>query len=437
MQILPVAFLILIGAGLFLMFKSQKGKTETDTTTAINPPQDSFVQEVREVLESSYPDIDFTYNEETDTFEPSDKESDGPQTFLGNLRNRTQDMGKADRVEFLQTFFGHLTEQTELTSEILRENLLMRNRTAEEFSQRQIMMNPGDKKNENPFEPIIIAKGEMLFEPVLDLDNAVQPMNVQTMREHGFAFDEFVQIATQNLLKITPEDKDIHWERIADNIWISKMQDDYDAARLFLFPDKISLPVQGALIAYAPSHAVCLVTTNTDDATLKHMIELGNQSSETHRQLSLALWQQTDKGWTRMTAEDRNSVIGRAALIENVTAYNDQQNILDQHFAKMQEDIHVAKVIAVSKKSTEGPPLIKTLSVFIGQGSYLPKTDVVVLGFDEKPKDDTMLEVEWEKFIEIIGEDNLHPHPDYIPTRYIYSSNLSQANIDALLSNAS
>jgi len=239
----------------------------------------------------------------------------------------------------------------------------MRNRTAEEFSQRQIMMHPGNKTNENPFEPIIIAKGEMLFEPVLDLDNAVQPMNVQTMREHDFAFDEFIQIATQNLLKITPKDKDSHWELIADDIWISKIQDDYDSARLFLFPDKISLPVKGSLITYAPSHAVCLVTSSREDATLKHMIELGNQSSETHRQLSLALWQQTDKGWARMTAEDRNNAIGRAALIENVTTYNDQKNILEQHFAKLQEDIHVAKVIAVSKVRADGPPLIKTLSV--------------------------------------------------------------------------
>jgi len=398
MHILPIAFLILIGAGLFLMLKSQKGKTPTETTRAV---------------------------------------ADGPQTFLGNLRNRTQDMSKADRVAFLQTFFGHLTEQTELTPDILRKNLLIRNRTSEEFSQRQIIMNQGNKTNEDPFEPIIIAKGEMLFEPVLDLDNAVQPMNVQTMREHSFAFDEFIQIATQNLLKITPKDKDSHWELIADNIWISKIQDDYDSARLFLFPDKISLPVQGDLIAYAPSHAVCLLTTSTDDATLKHMIELGNQSSETHRQLSLALWQQTDKGWARMTAEDRNSAIGRAALIESVTAYNDQKNILDQHFEKMQEDVHVAKVIAVSKENAEGPPLIKTLSVFIGQGSYLPKTDVVVLSFDEKPKDDTMLEVEWNEFVEIIGKGNLGPHPDYKPARYIYSGELSQATIDKLVSSAS
>jgi len=88
-------------------------------------------------------------------------------------------------------------------------------------------------------------------------------------------------------------------------------------------------------------------------------------------------------------------------------------------------------------ENAEGPPLIKTLSVFIGQGSYLPKTDVVVLSFDEKPKDDTMLEVEWNEFVEIIGKGNLRPHPDYKPARYIYSGELSQATIDKLVSSAS
>jgi len=48
-----------------------------------------------------------------------------------------------------------------------------------------------------------------------------------------------------------------------------------------------------------------------------------------------------------------------------------------------------------------------------------------------------MREVEWDQFVEIVGEDNLRPHPDYKPARYIYSGELSQATIDRLVSSAS
>ena len=425
MNLIGIGSGILICAGLCLIFWLQRDTAVTETIT-----EERFVGEVRTLLKDYYPNTELTYNSETDTFAPTDVSIDSPRLFLGNLRPRTEDMSKSDRESFIRTFLAQVSQETDITPDMLRENLVMRNRTPEEFSHRQISMTPmGD---EEAFEPIIIAKGEMLFEPVLDFDNALQPMNMKIMREQGFAFDEFVQLAGQNLLRQTPVDIGDHWERIAENIWISKLNDDYDAARLFLFPEHLALPVKGSLIAYAPSHAVCLITTNTDAETLGQMIELGNQSSETHRPLSRALWRQTEAGWKRMTSDDRNTVEGRASLMENLTAYRDQSEILDQHFARTQQDIHIAKVITRTNDKGEGDPIIETLSVFIGQGSYLPKTDFVVLGFEKSPEGGAMLEIEWDKFVEIIGEENLPTHPDYLPVRYMYMDELSRENINAL-----
>ena len=426
MNFLAIGSGILICTGLFLIFWLQRGAPTEKTTNH----EDSLVGEVRGLLNEFYPDTALTYNSETDTFEPDDENGDGPRMFLGNLRSRTQDMSESDRLAFMRSFLGHVSQETEITPEILRESLLMRNRTPEEFSNRQIMMTPTN--DEDPFESIIIAKGEMLFEPVLDLDNALQPMTVDIMRKHGFAFDEFIQLASQNLLKVTPEKTTEHWELIAENIWISKLNDDYDAARLFLFPEQLSLPIEGPLIAYAPSHAICLITGQTDSETLRQMIELGNQSSETHRPLSQALWQQTEAGWSRMQSNDRNSVEGRAYLIETLNAYDDQQSSLTQYFEKTDQDIHVSKIITRSHEKVKDGPIIETLSVFIGQGSYLPKTDFVVLSFDENLKEGDLSEIGWDKFIEIIGKENLRPHPDYLPVRFIYTGTLSQDKIDAL-----
>lgn len=426
MTFLAIGSGILICAGLFLIFWLQR---DTPAEDAANHG-DSFVGEVRALLQEFYPDTAFTYNGETDKFEPVDENGDGPRMFLGNLRSRTQDMSESDREAFIRTFLGHVSQETEITPEILRASLLMRNRTPEEFSNRQITMTP--IKDEDPFEPVIIARDEMLFETVLDFDNALQPMTVENMREQGFKFDEFVQLAGQNLLRMTPENTHDHWELIAEDIWISKLNDDYDAARLFLFPEQLSLPIQGPLIAYAPSHAICLITTQTNSDTLNQMITLGNQSAETHRPLSHALWKQTQTGWSRMKSDDRNSVEGRAFLVETLNAYNDQQSTLEQYFEKTGQDIHVAKIIARSHDDADGNTIIETLSVFIGQGSYLPNTDFVVLGLDNNPKNDEVSELPWNKFVEIIGEENLLPHPDYLPVRYIFNGSLAQEKIDSL-----
>jgi len=432
MELLGIGSGVLIFAGLCLIFWLQRQASTNPNAGS----EDRFVDEVRAILKAYYPNVDFAYNLEIDTFAPTNETDDGPRIFLGNLRLRTQDMSQSDREAFMRTFLGHVSQETEITPEILRENLYMRNRTPEEFSNRQVLMAP-DKKDDEPFEPIIIAKGDMLFEPVLDFDNAIQPMNVKIMREHGFAFDEFVQMAGQNLLRATPEQADTHWELIEEDIWISKLNDDYDAARLFLFPEQLALPVKEPVISYAPSHSVCLITSRADTETLAQMIELGNQSAEAHRPLSRALWQQTETGWARMKSDDRNSVDGRAYLIEMLSAYDDQADILQQHFEKTQQDIHVAKIITRSQDNANGESNIETLSVFIGQGSYLPKTDIVVLAFEpDLKKDDEMWEVAWDKFVEIIGEKNLPIHPDYRPERYMYLDTLSQEKIDALRASA-
>jgi len=291
----------------------------------------------------------------------------------------------------------------------------------------------GAKDMEKPFEPIIIAKGEMQFEPVLNMDDAVQTMNAENMREAGFAFDEFIQLAGKNLLSVTPPNSPDHWEKLEADIWISKLNDDFDAARVFLFPEELSFPFTETPIVYAPSHAICLITSKTDEATLKRLIELGDDSSQTHRPLSRALWQLVEGNWRRMMSQDRNSAAGRSRFIETINSYDDQKNALEQLFEATERDIHVAAVIVRDKSKEDEPDQLETLSAFIGHHSYLPKTDFVVLGFEDAKIDKTIREVPWDVFANIIGEENLISHPDLKPVRYMFGDPISDDKIQALL----
>ncbi len=429
-NILGILSAILLIIGLALIYLLTR---KTPQSQPVSSAGDAFAKEVKAVLHDVYPNTAFIYDEANDTYSPvsmnEDDEAPFLNIFLGNLRNRTLELGQADRDAYIRNFLNQVIQSEEVTAETLRETLLMRNRTPEEFSLRQLIMTPDD--GEYPFEPIIIAKGEMLFEPVLNLENAVSSVNVKTMREHGFAFDELIQIAGQNLLGLTPDTAADHWEKLEGDIWISKLNDDFDAARVFLFPEQLKFPFAGSPIVFAPSHAICLITSHTDEATLARMIELGKASAETHRPLSHALWHQTDDGWRRMESEDRNSTVGRARLVETLTAYEDQKNSLEQHFEKTKQDIHVAAVIATSDDTDPKVPIIKTQAVFIGVGSYLPKTDFIILGFEAMSDSKPIDQVNWDTLVEVL-DDKFQPHPDYLPERYICSGALTKAEIKAL-----
>lgn len=422
---------IFIIGGLALIYALNK---KAPQNASEQPRDDTFLHEMLAVLQDVYPDSDFSYDRASDTISPiaSENKDNAPflDLFLGNLRNRTLELGKADRKDFLRKFLEQAAQSGEVTIDALRESVLMRNRTPEEFSLRQLLMSPEGGKD--PFEPIIIAKGEMLFEPVLNLENSVSPISVQTMREHGFAFDEFIQMASQNLLSVTPEGSANMWEKLEDDIWISKLNDDFDASRVFLFPEHLELPFEGNPVVYAPSHTVCLITDQFDDATLARVVELGNASAETHRPLSRALWHRDTGEWRRMESDDRNSAVGRARLIETLAAYDEQKNGLEQHFDKTQQDIHVAAVMAQSDNTDPAAPKIETRAVFIGKGSYLPKTDFVILGFEEMSDKTPIDQVDWGTLENILGEENFKPHPDLLPVRYQLETDLSDSQIKAL-----
>jgi len=435
---LLIGSILCLGVGGVIIFKLSQGEKNASQTLGFNEIQDSFTQEVHLALGEAFPDENFVYDSETDTFKPatqahddSDDNTSPLRIFLGNLRNRAQDMGTADRKAFLQNFLKQVSQNQKITAEVLKEKLLMRCRTQEEFSTREFLMK--DNSNDNNYEPIIISKGEMQFEPVLNYDETIQSLSVPNMREAEFTFDEAVQLAGQNLLSITPQASADHWEKLEDNIWISRLYDDFDSARLFLFPEHIAFPFTENPIAYAPSHAVCLITPNSDKATLTRLIALGDESSQTHRPLSRALWQQTDDQWRRLESDDRYSPIGHSRFSETLINYDDQQSAVAQFFETSEIDIHVAKIMTREINEEGQPDRLETLAVFIGQHSYLPKTDFIVLAFDELKTNDDIKDIPWDKFVEIIGAENLIAHPDLKPVRYMFNDPISVETIQALV----
>jgi len=149
--ILILSLLLIVLGGLMIFTLNRRGQKNVPTSEDKNA-LDSFVEDIREVLGEVIPDTQFEYNSSIDTFAPVVNSNDtefseapnGMTLFLGNLRNRTQDMGSADRKEFLRSFLIQATSQTELTPELVKETLFMRCRTPEEFATRECLMNAKD-----------------------------------------------------------------------------------------------------------------------------------------------------------------------------------------------------------------------------------------------------------------------------------------------------
>ena len=420
--LLIVSFLC-IAIGLGMVFLHNR-KSETGDITAPNKP-DSFAKEMLAAVTDFYPDVPFRYTPSADVIDtPDDYDGDHQyQFYLGNMRNRSRDMGRKDRAAYIREMIATFTDRSEITAQELKESLYLRARTGSELVLRNILLDSPDKTGGSV---AAINRDDIILELVMDLPNGVRVIDLETLEEHDIKMDEAVNIAGNNLLRATPTEGADLWEKVSENIWISKLHDDYDAARVFTFPEHLPLPFKGLATAYAPAHAIMLITDKPDEDTLNRMVEFGNNAAEVHRPLSLALWGQTETGWKRLTSKERRSMIWQAALADDTMAYSEQKNILEQIFEKKEKDIFVASVMAAKEKDGE----IFTLAVFIDGHCYMPIVDYIVL-HDEAEES---FKVPWSRFIDILGPERLKAVPELTPKRLEFKGDLPSEIKHALIS---
>jgi len=419
-----IAFILLVLSGIALFFLRSRNTEPSEIIDSSD--QDKFSLEFLTILSEIYPDVGYQYDAKSDTISRVDSISDerGYTFYLGNLRNRALEMGGKERKTYLRDTILVFTDNSEITSDELKNSLYLRARTVSEISLRNLYLN----NYENPPKtPAILNRGNIAMEIVMDIPNAIRTIDLETLQQNDMDLETGLNLAATNLLKTTPQKTEDIWEKIDENIWISKLNDDYDAARLFTFPGELYLPFDGPLVIFAPAHSVALISSSQDEEILSKMVDFGTSAAETHRPLSQALWQAKAEGWVRLTSTDRTTPAGAAYFKEQLTDYLQQREILEQKFEKDNIDIFVPTIMTFENDKDE----ITTFAVLVDDHTYLPKVNRVVLDSENISKGSVY--VEWDDFTSIIGEKNMNPVPDLIPPRYDFDGQLTKEKKKKLL----
>jgi hypothetical protein len=418
MSLLLIGSFLCIAIGLGIAFFSQR-KSQNSPPTPTSK-KDNFAAEMLSELQGLFPDAGFAYDARSDMIEPPEGYSGEHdyKIFLGNLRNRAQDMGREERHQFIREMIMTFTDRSEITAEELKANLFLRARTGTELSLRNILLASPDAK---PSTPAAINRGDIILEVVMDIPNGVRMVDQETLTEHEVTLEDGVNLAATNLLRITPDSGDDLWEKIDENVWISKPHDDYDAARLFTFPEQMRLPFKGKAAAYVPSHSIVLITDKRDEATFKTMMDFGASAAETHRPLSFDIWEQVDEGWKKMTSPDRASLVYKASVESSGRAYAEQKEVLEQVFEAKEKDIFVASVMMMKNTDTGE---YTTLAVFIDGHSYLPIVDYIIPQLGGAGNKEINGKIKWDRFVEILGQQYLVAVPGLEPERYEFTGSI-------------
>jgi len=382
---------------------------------------DNLASEFISLLQKKYPNDSFIYDEKMNEVGPV--EGDGPKIFLGNIFNNVKDMPHEDRYAYIKEFFETITRQSDhLTLETLKSFLLTRVRTPYELNLRELILSP--KLQDEGFFSVNV--GELFFDLTIDYGNSLSTPPKTDLVNAGGSDETVLDIALQNLQSISD---DSPWEKIAPNIWASKYNDDYDAARLvclyprYVLPEGVENP-----IAYMRSHNICLITDKDDPETLALMVQKGDELASNARKLSLAFWKNKDAGWHPLTVDTIHpsyDIIQNQSIMEISSFYGEQKEQLENIFLTESKDIFVGSVMMAKEKSNDA---IFSYSVLtLGVDTLLPKSErVAFVDVDGPDKEQFLGMVSWDTFVKIIGIEKLVPYEALNPVRYDFVNRLGQ-----------
>jgi len=301
-------------------------------------------------------------------------------------------------------------------------NLRLRARTQEELSYRN--QNPATASD---FANTQYGNGSLVLELVENAETLVKIVTSDILDELSISADDAYAMAAAAHRRETDANQ---WQEIGD-VWMSNYQDDFDFARLVITGGDTHFPFNGdTVIAYAPSHSVCLITNNQDAHALEQLVSIGDQLSSDQRTLSKYLWTLDDSGeWNQyeiaINAEAAR-VIKTQEIRENTLTYSDQQGLLERENFK--DDIHVASYVGFEIESGE---IFSNTTYTLNQTTSLPRTDIVSIYDDEAEAIIGMLN--WDEFTSILGT-SVQIESSLKPPRYTLNNNIDATKLDTIRS---
>ena len=143
-------------------------------------------------------------------------------------------------------------------------SLRLRARTLEELHYRD--QNPATATN---LTHTLYGNGPLLLELVENSETHVKLVTSDVLDTLSINADEAFNMAAAAHRRETDANQ---WQSIGD-VWMSNYQDDFDFSRLMITASESIFPFSDKdVIAYVPSHSVCVITNQTDAHTLEQLV---------------------------------------------------------------------------------------------------------------------------------------------------------------------
>ncbi len=339
---------------------------------------------------------------------------------LENLFNEWKNLSKKDRAECIEELVNATLNPPALSVDERLANLRLRVRTLEELSYRQNSPATGTQSS-----PLLYGNHGMALELVEDSESHIRIASEDSLEELSITTGDAFKMAVAAHRRQTDATQ---WQSIGD-VWMSNYHDDYDFTRLLIAGNENRFPFEGhKVIAYAPSHSVCLITNQEDAQSLEMLVSIGDQLASEHRTLSKYLWTLSESNqwipYEFAIDTEAAQVVKVQEIREKTLTYSEQQELLEQKYKS--GETHVASYVGFETESGE---LFSNTTYTLNQASILPHTDIVSIYDDEA--DGIIGMLSWEEFYSIFG-NILNQLPDQLPVRYSIDANVGDEQVEHL-----
>jgi hypothetical protein len=189
---------------------------------------------------------------------------------------------------------------------------------------------------------------------VYDLPHAMSQINGQQLTRWGVDFDEAMDVALDNLRKISEQG----FARLAPGVWRSAWRDNYDPSRLLLVDLIAAHEVDGDPVVMVPNRDTLLLTGSEDEVGLGIMAAAAEESTQQPRPIHTMPIRLEFGSWTPfLPPKELPAYLRFKQMLINSLGqdYQEQRALLTTTHQKQSEDVFVASEPESSRVTACGP----------------------------------------------------------------------------------
>ena len=192
---------------------------------------------------------------------------------------------------------------------------------------------------------------------VYDLPHAMSQINGQQLTRWGVDFDEAMDVALDNLRKISEQG----FARLAPGVWRSAWRDNYDPSRLLLVDLIAAHEVDGDPVVMVPNRDTLLLTGSEDEVGLGIMAAAAEEATQQPRPIHTMPIRLEFGSWTPfLPPKELPAYLRFKQMVINSLGqdYEEQRALLTTTHQQQSDDVFVASYSAMRNTRTGAPRVI-------------------------------------------------------------------------------